>query len=214
VLATVSANTLFTDGFESANFAAWNGGVTGTRLNVITGAALAGTYGMQATLGTNTASGYVTDLTPNNEASYHARFYFNPHGALTGNGTIVTLFSGQNTANTILFQVQYRINGTSASSPRQVRLLVQRSGGSTASSWFTITNNAAHPIEIAWQSATSAPASLYTDGILRQTLTALNTSAYRLETVRLGPSAGLVKTASGTMYFDAFASTRNTVIGP
>ena len=160
-------------------------------------------------------SGIVTSPppTPNNEANYHARFYFNPHGALTGNGNLVTLFSGLNTANTVLFQVQYRINGTSANSPRQVRLLVQRSGGSSTSSWFTITNNAAHPIEIAWQSATSAPASLYTDGTLRQTLTALNTSAYRLETVRLGPSAGLVKTASGTMYFDAFASTRNTVIG-
>jgi hypothetical protein len=214
VLATVSANTLFTDGFESANFAAWNGGLTGTRLSVITSAAMSGTYGMQATLGSNTAPGYVTDVTPNNEPSYHARFYFNPHGALTGNGNVVTLFSGLNASNVSIFQVQYRINGTSASSPRQVRLLVQRSGGSTASSWFTITNNAAHPIEIAWQSATSAPASLYTDGALRQTLTALNTSAYRLDTVRLGPSAGLVSTASGTLYFDAFASTRNNVIGP
>ena len=214
VLATVSANTLFTNGFESANFAAWNGGVTGIRLSVIPGAAMSGAYGMNATLGSGTAPGYVADVTPNNEPSYHARFYFNPHGVLTGNGNIVTLFSGLNASNVTIFQIQYRINGTSASSPRQVRLLVQRSGGSTASSWFTITNNAAHPIEIAWNSATSAPASLYTDGILRQTLLGLNTNSYRLDTVRLGPSAGLVNTASGTMYFDAFASTRNTVIGP
>jgi subtilisin family serine protease len=214
VLTIGLSNTLFTDGFESANLTVWNGGVTGSRLSVTTASALAGTYGMQATLGSNTAASYVTDLTPSNESSYHARFYLNPHGVLTGNGTIVTLFSGLNAANTTIFQLQYRINGTSASSPRQVRLLVQRSGGTTASSWFTITNNAAHPIEIAWQSATSASAGLYTDGVLRQTLTALNTSAYRLDTVRFGPSAGLVSTASGTLYFDAFASTRNTVIGP
>jgi serine protease AprX len=209
-----SNNTLFSDSFESSNLKAWNGGITGTRLSVTTGAALAGTYGMLATLGSNTTASYVSDITPALELSYHARFYFNPHGALTGNGNVVTLFSGLNASNATLFQVQYRINGSSASSPRQIRMSVQRAGGSTTSNWFTITNNVSHPIEIAWQSATSASASLYTDGTLRQALTGLNTSAYRLDTVRLGVLDGLVKTASGTFYFDAFASTKNAVIGP
>jgi len=95
----------------------------------------------------------------------------------------------------------------------QVRLAVLRAGGTTTTSWYAI-SNAAHSVEIAWQSSTTASASLYTDGTLRQTLTGLNTSAYTLESVRLGPSAGLVGTASGTLYFDAFVSKRSSYVGP
>ena len=52
------------------------------------------------------------------------------------------------------------------------------------------------------------------DAALAQTLSGQNTSAYLLKEVRLGPSAGLPSSASGSEYFDAFASTRWTVIGP
>lgn len=204
-------NAIFADGFESGNFAAWNGGATGTRIGVATAARMtaSGTYGMQAALGNGTAPGYVADNTPALEASYHARFYFNPHGANPGSGQIA-LFAGLNAANTTLFQVQFRRNGSNY----QVRGTVLGASGTTATNWFTIANNAAHPIEIAWQSGTSASFQLYADGALKQTLSQINTSAYRLDTVWLGLSAGLVNTASGTLYFDAFASTRNTVIGP
>ena len=56
--------------------------------------------------------------------------------------------------------------------------------------------------------------SLYVHGGLQQTLAGLNTSAYLLDTVQLGPSVGLTGAASGTLYFDAFVSRRYTVIGP
>ncbi|MGZ8174688.1 MULTISPECIES: S8 family serine peptidase [Methylobacter] len=209
---TIAApNAIFTDGFESGGFSAWNGGVTGTRISVNTAAAMTtgGIYGMQATLGGGTAPGYVVDGTPTLEKSYHARFYFNPHSTNPGSGQ-VTIFSGLNAAGTTIFQVQFKRNGSSY----QVRGAVLRSGGTTYTNWFTLANNTAHPVEIAWQSGTSASFQLYTDGVLRQTLSALNTSAYSLDTVRLGTSTGLVNTASGTLYFDAFASTRATVIGP
>jgi hypothetical protein len=168
-----------------------------------------GIYGMQATLGGGTAPGYVADAAPTLEKSYHARFYFNPHSANPGAGQ-VTIFSGLNAAGTTIFQVQFRRNGSSY----QVRGAALRSGGTTYTNWFTVANNAAHPIEVAWQSGTSASFQFYTDGTLKQTLSSLNTSAYVLDTVRLGTSAGLVNAASGTLYFDAFASTRTTVIGP
>ncbi len=204
-------NAIFADSFETGNFAAWKGGVSGTRVTVNTIAKMTatGTYGLQATLGSGTVPGFVTDTTPANEASYHARFYLNPHSANTSSGQ-VTIFSGMNAVNSSIFEVQYRKSGSSY----QVRAVVLRSGGSTATSWFTITNNAAHAIEIAWQSGSAASFQLYTDGALKQTLSNLNTSANQLETVRLGPSAGLVSSATGSLYIDSFVSTRTTVIGP
>jgi subtilisin family serine protease len=208
---TALPNVIFIDSFESGGFTAWNGGATGSRISVNTAAKMtvSGIYGMQAALGGGTAPGYVADGTPALEKSYHARFYFNPHSANPGAGQ-VTIFSGLNETGTTIFQVQFKRNGSSY----QVRGAVLRSGGTAYTNWFAVANNAAHPIEVAWQSGTSASFQFYTDGALKQTLSALNTSAYVLDTVRLGASAGLVNAASGTLYFDAFASTRTTVIGP
>jgi serine protease AprX len=211
ILTIAASNDIFTDSFESGGFTAWNGGATGSRISVNTAAKMTsgGVYGMQATLGGGTSPGYVADGTPTLEKSYHARFYFNPHSANPGIGQ-VTIFSGLNAAGTTVFQVQFRRSGSSY----QVRGAVLRSGGTTYTNWFTVADNAAHPIEIAWQSGTSASFQLYIDGALKQTLSALNTSAYVVDTVRLGPSAGLVNATSGNLYFDAFASTRATIIGP
>ena len=166
------------------------------------------TLGMQATISGNTPS-YVQDTTPANETSYHARFYFNPNGTLTGTSQHDILV-GRNAGGTVIFRVQYR---RTAAGLYQIRAGAARSGGTTYTSWYSV-GNAAHSIEIAWQSASSASFSLYVDGALRQTLAGLNTSAYRLETVRLGPASGLSASMSGSEYYDAFVSTRNTYIGP
>jgi hypothetical protein len=161
---------------------------------------------MQAQV-SSTAGIFVTDASPANETSYHARFYFYPNGAGTGSGQH-DIFSGRNSGGTTIFRVQYRRNG----GQYQIRASVQRSGGTTNTSWYTI-SNAAHPIEIAWQSGGSAPFSLYIDGALKQTLAGLKTSAYLLDSVRLGPSS-ISSSSSGTEYFDAFVSTRTAYIGP
>ena len=63
-------------------------------------------------------------------------------------------------------------------------------------------------------SGPSASASLYINGALAQTLTNLNTDAYKLNAVLLGPSSGLNAAWTGTLYFDDFSSTRTTYIGP
>jgi FtsP/CotA-like multicopper oxidase with cupredoxin domain len=213
VVNVVMPNTIFADSFESGNFNAWNGGTSGPGLSVTTAARMTagGTYGMQVGLGSGTTPRYVADSTPNQETAYHARFYFNPHGVLTGNNQVVTIFAGMNAANTAIFQVQMRRQN--AGGIYQVRLSVLRAGGTTNTNYFTI-SNAAHAIEVVWQSAGNASASLSIDGVVRQTLNGLNTNAYQLDSVRLGPSLGLLSSASGTMYFDAFASTRRSVIGP
>ncbi|MCB0049564.1 MAG: hypothetical protein KDE24_08485, partial [Caldilinea sp.] len=52
---------------------------------------------------------------------------------------------------------------------------------------------------------------LYVDGVQRQVRNNLNTSAFQLESINLGPSAGLV---NGTQYFDSFTSKRSPVVLP
>lgn len=215
VVNVVQPDNIFADSFQSGNTSAWSS-TTGANVSVTSGASLNGSpaFGMRVGIA-GTAPGYVTNLTPIADPSFHGRFYFNPNGVLPANNNSlngVTIFSGLNAANTAIFQVQFR-RQTTGGGTYQVRLAVLRSGGTTTTSWYPIAN-ASQPIEIAWQSGSSASASLSINGVLRQTLTGLNTSAYTLESVLLGPSAGLTAGASGVMYFDAYSSTRNTLIGP
>ena len=154
------------------------------------------------------SSGYVQDNTPTAESSYRARFYINPNNAAV-TSTAMPIFVGLTGANGNVFTVQLRRtnNGT-----YQVSAVVTRSGGTTATKWYTISGNSFTAIEIYWQSGTSVPFSLYTGGTLAETLTGLNTSALTLETVRLGPQGGLAN-VTGTLYFDSFVSRRYTFIG-
>jgi hypothetical protein len=166
----------------------------------------AGAYGLQATISGGT-SGYVVNSSPNNETTYHARFYLNPNGAAI-NSTAQDIFDGLTASGQVAFQVQLRRSRTSY----QVRGVASRSGGTTSTNWYTITN-AYHAIEIAWQTGSSASFVLYTDGAARQTLSRLNTAAYTIKSVRLGPSAGL-SGSPGSEYFDSFVSNSNSYIGP
>jgi len=164
---------------------------------------------MQVALAGNTP-GYAIDTSPTADPSYRARFYFNPNSTATGNNVTPTIFAGLDANGIVLFRVQY--NRTNQGVYR-VRAVVTRLGGTSTTPWVNITNGWT-AIEISWQSAASAAFRLYTGGALRQTLTGLNTSAYKLETVWLGPSSGLSNSVSGTPYFDDFVSKRTLYIGP
>lgn len=209
VVSVVLPNDLFADGFESGDFSAWSAtGGTVSNISVTSGAAQAGTYKMQAQVAQN-SSGYVQDNRPFNETGYHARFYFNPNN-VNVNQTARTIFVGLNAAGQTAFELQVRrSNGN-----YQVRAVVSRTGGTTNTNWYNIANNAFTAIEIDWASAASASFRLYTGGTLRQTLTNLNTGGFTLDTVRLGPQGTLNGLNGTTWYFDSFASTRRTVIGP
>ena len=115
---------------------------------------------------------------------------------------------GVNASSQVVFRVQLR----RSSSSYQIGATVTRSGGSTSTSWYTI-SNVYHAIEVSWQSASSASFSLYIDGTLKKTLTKLNTSTYKVETVYLGPSAP-ISSVQGIEYFDSFVARRSTYIGP
>ncbi|HJX60967.1 MAG TPA: multicopper oxidase domain-containing protein [Dehalococcoidia bacterium] len=209
VLDVEAADLIFSDGFESGNFSAWDATFGGpARISVTSAAALQGSFGMQSVITGNTPS-YVTDNTPANESSYHARFYFDPNSTISS-GSAHDILAGRNTAGATILRVQYRrTNG----GLYQIRAGALRSTGLAYTNWFTV-SDAPHAIEIAWQSATNASFSLYIDGVLRQTRTGLNTNTRKLDSVRLGPSVGLTIGTSGTEYFDSFVSTRNSYIGP
>jgi uncharacterized repeat protein (TIGR01451 family) len=210
VVTVLQADLIFSDSFGSGNASAWSGGITGPA-SVTAAASLAGTpaFGLQVALTGNTP-GYVTDNTPANETTYHARFYFNPRGTLSAN-TQMDIFAARNTVGAPVVRVQYRRTGAGL---YQVRLAVNRFGGVTNSNWVTIANNTAHYIELDWQSAASATIRFYVNGVLQQTLTGLNTSQFTIDSALLGPSGGLVAGSSGTPYFDHFESRHTTYIGP
>ncbi len=207
VTVNVTSNAIFSDGFESGNFAAWSSAAgSGSSISVAASALRAGSYGMKAVI-SGGASGYVKDNTPTNETSYHARFYFNPNG-VSISSTPQDLFIGFNSSGTAVFRVQMRRSGNQF----QIREVVATSGGTSSTNWYAI-SNAYHPIEIAWQSSSSAASTLYIDGSAKQTLSGLNTGSYTLKSVNLGPQ-GSPSSVSGTEYFDSFVSTRTTYIGP
>lgn len=130
-------------------------------------------------------------------------------------GSSHDVFVGCSSKGIPLFRVQLR----RSSGQYQVRGLVRNTSGSNqATAWYTIAD-ASHVIEIAWQAATTPGGTdgslgLWLDGTPTQTVGGVANGAYRLAEVRLGPSSGVGDGTPGTEYYDAFASTRTTYIGP
>lgn len=179
-LNVLPADALFANSFESGNVSAWTA-ATGATIGVNTAAMMGrdgGTRGMQATINGTTPTGYVTDGTPNNEASYHARFYFNPHSTGTNTGAR-DVFAGQNTAGTTILRVQYRRTALGAFQIRAGALQQSATTPTAFTAWITV-SNAAHAIEVAWQAGANGRLTLYIDGTSRATLSNLATSAIEI----------------------------------
>jgi hypothetical protein len=208
-------NAIFADGFESGTWGAWSSAATGSgQLSVTANAALVGTRGLQALIN-STQSLYVSDVSPAAESVYHARFYFSPNGITMNNGKSHDIFVGRSSSGAAIFRLQFQ----RTSGVYQVRGIVRtNSGAEQTTNWYTI-SNASHAIEVAWQAASTTSGSngslsLWIDGTLKQTRSNVANGSYRLEEVRLGAVSGVTSGISGTEYFDAFASTRSTYIGP
>jgi len=211
----VLTDLIFADGFESGNFSAWTSNTNdGGDLSVTSAAALADTRGMQALLDDNTAI-FVTDDTPNAEARYRARFYFDPNSVSMSSGAAHFLFRGFLGSSTQVVRVEFRFS----SGNYQIRAALTNDGSTwTNTNWFTISDDS-HAIEFDWQAATGAGANngsltLWIDGIQQASLTGIDNDTRRVDRVRLGAVAGLDAGTSGTYFFDAFESRRESYIGP
>ncbi|MGZ8174690.1 MULTISPECIES: multicopper oxidase domain-containing protein [Methylobacter] len=185
-----------------------------------------GTNGLQINLGGSTTSRYVQDNTPNNENTYHARFYFNPNGALPSGTNVITLLRGLGSTGVVLFQVQFQ---RTAAGQYQMRVAngagFNGSGnsintGSAVTAWSSITN-AAHYVEVAFNRNATNPGSrlqMLVDGVsvgfLNYSAALSNNNATRVGSVQFGAVTGNVAAASGSIYLDGFVSTRTLSIGP
>jgi hypothetical protein len=162
------------------------------------------------------ADAYVVDEHPSAETSYDARFWYDPNGwnpnGASGGGRHRILV-GRNAAGDALFAVEVRRVKSGKTTRYEVRLVVVRAGGTSATKWYALGAAGGHAIEIAWQSASPASASLAIDGQTKQTLGLLNTSGRSLERVELGVQ-GAPTGMTGAAFFDEFVSTRSTPVGP
>ncbi|MDQ1485531.1 MAG: hypothetical protein QOJ62_1224, partial [Actinomycetota bacterium] len=214
-------NAIFADTFDGGTLSSWSS-ITGTpSVMPAAGIPAGGTNkGMQVTLlGTNqNVASYVTDTTPAAEATYHAKFSFDPNTLTSGTNpttAVLTILQAQTATAGQVFAVQYRVSGAL----KQVRTVMSRSGTTavTNGAWVTLAAGA-HTLQVDWKAgpatgATAGSLTLSVDGVLAYVSTG-NTSTLRVETVRLGVIAGFSNgtgstRSRGTAWFDSFVSVRN-----
>jgi hypothetical protein len=217
---TVTVNPeppIFADGFESGTLAAWSSSVTDNGdLSVTAAAALAGTYGMQASINDNNAI-FVTDQSPAAEPRYRARFMFKPNSIAMVKSDAHLIFSGLTANGTSVVQIEIRCPTKTLS--YDVRAKILNDGNTFANTAWTTLTNAPHSLEIDWRASTAPGANngsvtMWMDGTQIGSATAIDNDTRRIESVQLGAVSGIDTGTRGTYYFDAFASQRYTYIGP
>ena len=207
VTVTVSAGgPIFTDGFEGATIVPpWSAQVrqNGGTLSLVSGAsALVGNQSLNVGLG-GRARAYVTDTRPSSETKYSASFQLRTNALATGNRTL-DVFVGRSSAGTKAFRVQLRTSG----GVQQMRVLVVRSGGTTATAWTPLSALVTgHAVSVSWSSASNAVVTLTVDSTTEST-GAIDTTGNSIDTVWLGASAGTGNGVTGSLTYDAFTSSR------
>jgi len=193
------SGNILVDGFETGNLAGWKAAVG--NVSVTEAAALEGVWGLAVQLN-GTEAAYVVDQTPMDEADYYASFLFNPNNADTA-GSNHNLLVGLNADSMPILGIQFE---TGAGGP-EVRGWVRSGGVETFTNWYHIAS-AAQRIGLAWHSGADATFDLLINGQVVETLGGLDTTASRLEEVRLGASGEMAAGMVGTEYLDSFTSAR------
>ena len=129
----------------------------------------------------------MADPTPAAEPSYHSRFYFDPGASLTGKRAW-TIFEGRPRSGARLFKIVFRSRDTPGGRRAWLQIAARTPVGVVAGQQVPITADT-HRVEIAWDAARGSFA-LFVDGTASDELTGLPISAYRVETVNLGVTAG------------------------
>ena len=177
-------------------------------------AALVGSNGLQAVIDDNNAI-FLTDDLADQEAQYRARFYFDPNSIGMASGDSHYIFWGYNPSSGDVFRMNFRYWAGNY----QLQAFTYLDGGSVrATPWQTLSDEA-HFVELDWQAGSGVGAddgqmTLWIDGVEQASLSGLDNDTQRGEFVRLGAIAGVDNGTRGTYYFDAFASQRQSYIGP
>ena len=152
----------------------------------------------------------MVDNTPSSESRYRARFYFDPNSITMADLDTLYFFSAFSSTGRDLFHLYLRFYN----SEYQIRAsIVGDAGLYYFTQWYSLTD-APHFIEIDWQAgAGTGSASLWIDGSLRQTISGITSPNQRVDTLWLGPYAGIDTGTRGVYSFDAFESRRQNPIG-
>jgi hypothetical protein len=209
--ATSIPDVIFANSFETGNLSGWTASVTnGGNLRVTTGAALTGTFGMEAVISNNNAM-YVTDDSPVAETQYRARFYFDPNTIAMANGDSHYIFYGYTGTATVVLRIEFH----KVAAGYQVRASQLNNSGTFLTTSYFAVSDAPHPIEVFYQTgASNGGLTLWIDGVQKGAITGVANSQRAIDRVRMGPISGIDNTTRGTEFFDNFVSHRLTYIGP
>ena len=209
---------IFADGFESGGLSAWSASAGGGDLFVAPEAAMrSSTAGLQGNVN-DTGGLWVQDDSPRGEHHYRARFYFDPGDFDPGEGEgrfRARIFVGfaEDPTRRLFTLVLRRREGQYALLGR-----ARHDDGARAETGFAPISPDPHAIEVAWRRASAASASdgsmeLWIDGQPAGAAAGIDNDGAALDFVRLG-ALGVKSGASGTLYWDEFASKRASAIGP
>ncbi len=214
-----AGDSMFEDGFESADFSKWSSAATdsGDLVPSVLAAMRSTGVGLQGVVD-DTAALYVEDDTPADEDRYRARFYFATNGfdpgeAAGAHRTRIFIVFEEAPTRRLAAIVLRRANGAYAVEGR-----ARLDDDTQADTGFFDITNGVHSVEIEWKRSSGPDANdgtfeLWIDGVSRSTLSALDNSRSAVDFVRLGALS--VKTgANGTLYWDEFESRRFSSIGP
>jgi hypothetical protein len=194
---------ILADGFEAGNLGLWSQ-MTGA-VDVTSDAAIdpaQGGMGLQADISSG-APAYASVFMPAGESDYKASFYFDPNGAALGAGQ-QNIFSGLQFGAPIFgAQVKKAASGIGY----EVRAWTLSNGVPVYTGWYGF-SDAPHKLGIDWTAGSWSQFSFSIDDVVVEEVDFLDTSAYELYEVRLGPSANIDPAASGVEYFDSFESSR------
>jgi hypothetical protein len=197
-------DTIFADGFETGSLSGWSSSSGSSGLAVRPDAAAAGRYGLQVQL--SKSASYVVDTAPVAEPALRARFTLDASAAST-NGQPVTILAALNAKGTTVASIEVRRSSGAA----ELRATASRQGGTATTPWVALAPGA-RTIEIGWVGSRPGSLDLRVDGAVT-TVAGIDTSAARVESVRLGAVSGLGRSTSGLVRIDRYVSTRTSVIG-
>jgi parallel beta-helix repeat protein len=210
-----TTDAIFASSFEGGTLSDWSASSNGGGdLSVSPAAALVGSNGLQVIIN-DTAAMSVTSDQPNAEPRYRLRFYFDPNTITMASGDSHIILRGYGASSTIVLRVEFGFG----SNGYQIRTGLLNDGSTwTETGWIPL-SDAPHAIELDWRAATGAGVNdggltFWIDGAQQADLTGVDNDTRRIERVLLGALASLDSGTSGTYFFDAFDSRRQSYIGP
>ncbi len=203
----VPGGTIFDDGFESGNLAAWSSARTGGgALQASSEAAIAGNFGLVAAINNNRPI-YVESDHPNAESSYKLSFSLDTASLQMREGdgfAIARAYAGGTDAYVIY--LSYKDGGFN------LEIYVKDDGGRLYRSGQLPITPGVHDVVVDWGAASGAARNgsilMWIDSSLQFERNNLDNDSHRVERVRLGAVGGVDSGTRGEFCFDNFKSER------